>query len=86
MSVNEFKTAEGFDTIRVKSNPKTGKLFFVGTKDGVERSTIAGGVASWPIDKPVVSKVQGTPTEQNPSGTFFLLHKQGTGAPALAEL
>lgn len=34
------------------------------------------------ITKPVISEVQGRPTELNPTGIFFLLHQLGENATA----
>ena len=56
-----------------------GKAFFVyGAKTGAVSSK---GIPSHPM----ISKVQGDPSAQNPDGIFYLLHDEGNGgAPTLA--
>lgn len=78
-TVEQFKREQGVDRLDVKQNPRTGKLFF-------SFGAATGAVASAGIPKrPMVSKVQGTPSEQNPTGVFYLLHEEGNGgAPVMA--
>lgn len=79
LTVEQFKAAMNISRIDVKQNPKTNTLFFTyGAK--------TGAVASKGIpEHPMLSYVKGEPTEKNPSGEFWLLHKEGKGgAPVLA--
>lgn len=74
MTVEQFKAEKHVETIQVKKNPRTGKLFFTfGAK--------IGAVASKGIpEHPMISLVQNSNGEQ-----FYLLHNEGTGgAPVLA--
>ena len=73
LTVEQFKATMHVDKLKVKKNPKTGKLFFTyGAK--------VGAVASKGIpEEPMVSNVTGA------DGTFWLLHEEGNGAPTLAE-
>lgn len=79
LTVEQFKMAHGVERIEVKQNPHTGKLFMTfGAKTGAVTSK---GIPS----KPMISLVQGEPTELNPDGKFWMLHEEGTGgAPVLA--
>lgn len=79
LTVEQFKRAQGVERIEVKQNPKTGRLFMTfGAKTGAVASK---GIPS----KPMISLVQGDPTELNPDGKFWMLHEEGTGgAPVLA--
>lgn len=79
LTVEQFKRAQGVERIEVKQNPHTGKLFFTfGAKTG---AVAVKGIPS----KPMLSYVQGEPSELNPDGKFWMLHEEGTGgAPVLA--
>lgn len=78
LTVEQFKAAQHVDVLKVKQNPQNGKLFFT-------FGAAVGAVASKGIPtNPMVSRVKGEPTEQNPSGIFFLLHEEGNGAPVVA--
>ncbi len=74
-TVEQFKAQENVKVIRVKKNPKTGKLFFTyGSKTG------AVAVKGIP-NHPMISNVTG-----NDGSSFYLLHEEGQGsAPVLAE-
>lgn len=75
LTVEQFKAEMLVNTLKVKRNPKTGKLFFTyGAK--------VGAVALKGIpEHPMVSEVSG---EDNVK--FWLLHEEGNGgAPTLAE-
>lgn len=74
-TVEQFKAQENVKVIRVKKNPKTGKLFFTyGSKTG------AVAVKGIP-NHPMISNVTG-----NDGSSFYLLHEEGQGgAPTLAE-
>lgn len=78
LTVEQFKDVMKVSRIDVRQNPTTGKLFITyGNK--------TGAVASKGIpENPMLSLVKGEPTEQNPSGEFWLLHEEGEGAPKLA--
>ena len=79
LTVEQFKAAMNVSRIDVKQNPKTNRLFFsYGAK--------VGAVATKGIpEHPMISFVKGEPTENNPSGEFWLLHEEGQGgAPVLA--
>ena len=73
LSIEQFKAAQKVDSIEVKRNPKTSKLFisWIGGVGAVSSKGI-------PSSKPVISLVKGE------EGEFFLLHEQGEGAPTLA--
>lgn len=75
LTVEQFKAAQNVAKLRVRQNPKTGKLFFqYGSKVG---AVAAKGVP----EHPMVSLVSGTNGEQ-----FYLLHEEGNGgAPVIAE-
>lgn len=73
LTVEQFKAAEKVSRIDVKKNANTGKLFF---SYGAE----TGAVSVNGIPKnPMISLVEGEPTEKNPYGRFYLLHEEGTG-------
>lgn len=74
MTVEQFKAAKHVDTIFVKENPKTGKLFFTfGAKTG---AVARKGVPTHPM----ISLVRGDEDE------FYLLHEEGQGgAPVVAQ-
>lgn len=71
LTVEQFKAKELVDKIKVKRNPKTGKLFFsYGAKVG------AVALKGIPVH-PMVSNVT------TPEGaTFWLLHEEGEGGAA----
>lgn len=74
LTVEQFKAREHVNSIDVKQNPKSGKLFFsYGAK--------TGAVATRGIpEKPVLSNVTGTD-----GSNFWLLHEEGQGgAPVIA--
>jgi hypothetical protein len=73
-TVEQFKKAQGVDSIKVRKNPHTSKLFFT---YGAETGAVSTkGIPTHPM----ISKVEGDGT------CFFLLHEEGTGgAPVLAE-
>ena len=79
LTVEQFKDQMHVSRIDVKRNPQTNKLFFTyGAKTG------AVAVKGIP-QHPMISFVKGEPTENNPSGEFWLLHEEGQGgAPVLA--
>lgn len=74
LTVEQFKAAQGVSLIKVRQNPKTGKLFFTyGAKTG------AVAVKGIP-QHPVLSNVTGTD-----GSSFWLLHEESQGgAPVLA--
>ena len=73
-TIEQFKAMTNIDTIEVRRNPHTGKLFFTyGNETGAVSSK---GV---PVKRPMISAVQGD------EGDFYLLHEQGEGgAPIVA--
>lgn len=75
LTVEQFKSKENVSVIRVKKNPKTGKLFFTyGAKTG---AVAVKGIPTHPM----ISNVTG-----NDGSSFYLLHEEGQGgAPTLAE-
>lgn len=79
-TVEQFKAKMLVKKIKVKENPDTGKLFFT---FGAETGAVASkGVPT----NPMISYVQGKPTEKNPSGKFYLLHEEAQGgAEVVAE-
>lgn len=79
LTVEQFKARHNVSKLQVKQNPKTSKLFFAfGAQTGAVSSK---GVPT----NPMVSFVQGEPTEQNPDGKFWMLHEEAQGAPTIAE-
>lgn len=74
-TVEQFKKAQGVDSIKVRQNPHTSKLFFT---FGAETGAVsAKGIPAHPM----ISQVKG-----EDGICFFLLHEEGTGgAPVLAE-
>ena len=74
-TVEQFKKAQGVDSIKVRQNPHTSKLFFTfGAQTG---AVSAKGIPT----NPMISQVKG-----EDGICFFLLHEEGTGgAPVLAE-
>lgn len=81
-TVEQFKEMVHTAEIKVKKNPDTEKLFFTWGPGREQTGAVAkAGVPA----KPVISRVKGEPTQQNPSGVFFLLHEEGNGgAPVIA--
>ena len=79
LTVEQFKRAQGVDKVVVKQNPHTGKYFMTfGAKTG---AVAKKGIPT----NPMISFVQGEPTEKNPNGKFWILHEEGTGgAPVVA--
>jgi hypothetical protein len=78
LTVEQFKHQMHVDEIKVKRSSTTGKLFIqYGAKTG---SCSTKGVP----ERPMLSYVQGEPTEQNPSGKFWLLHEEGNGGEVVA--
>lgn len=74
MTVEQFKKAKGVETIHVKRNPKTGKIFMV-------YGNTTGAVASKGIpQKPMISIVSDGLSE------FAMLHEEAQGAPDVAVL
>ena len=73
MTIEQFKAAQNVSTIKVKRNPKTGKLFF--TYGGEVGAVAIKGIPT----NPMISNVTGS------DGTsFWILHEEGEGAPTLA--
>lgn len=74
-TVEQFKKAQGVDSIKVRQNPHTSKLFFTfGAQTG---AVSAKGIPT----NPMISEVSG-----EDGICFFLLHEEGQGgAPVLAE-
>lgn len=74
-TVEQFKKAQGVDSIKVRQNPHTSKLFFT---FGAETGAVSTkGIPA----NPMISQVKG-----EDGICFFLLHEEGTGgAPVLAE-
>lgn len=81
-TVEQFKAMQNTSEIKVKKNSETEKLFFTWGPGREQTGAVAkAGVPK----KPVISRVKGEPTPQNPSGVFFLLHEEGNGgAPVIA--
>lgn len=81
-TVEQFKAMQNTSEIKVKKNSETEKLFFTWGPGRDQTGAVAkAGVPK----KPVISRVKGEPTPQNPSGVFFLLHEEGNGgAPVIA--
>lgn len=78
LTIEQFKSKMLVSRIDVKQNPKTGSIFFsYGAQVG---AVSAKGIPSHPM----LSRVKGEPTPENPSGEFWLLHDEGQGAPVLA--
>ena len=75
LTVEQFKSKENVSVIKVKKNPKTGKLFFTyGAKTG---AVAVKGIPTHPM----ISDVTGSD-----GSNFYLLHEEGQGgAPTLAE-
>ena len=73
MSIEQFKAAQKIDTLEVRRNPKTSKLFL--TWIGGTGAVSSKGI---PSKRPVISLVKGE------EGDFYLLHEQGEGAPTVA--
>lgn len=72
LTVEQFKAEKNVSTIKVKQNPKTGKLFFTfGSQTGAVSSK---GIPT----EPMISLVCGD------EGEFYLLHNEGNGAPVVA--
>lgn len=82
LTVEQFKKEKSTSLIKVLRNPKeNGKVFMSWGPSKEQRGAVsAKGIPT----KPIVSYVKGEPTEQNPSGEFWLLHDEGEGAPTLA--
>lgn len=73
LTIEQFKAKELVPTVQVRRNDATGKLFFTyGSKTGAVSTK---GIP----EHPVISLVQGDPTELNPTGEFYLLHNEGQG-------
>jgi len=73
LTVEQFKAEKNVSTIKVKQNPKNGKLFFTyGSETGAVSSK---GVPT----EPMISKVVGDDNKE-----FYLLHNEGNGAPVVA--
>ena len=78
LTVEQFKARMLVSHIDVKQNPKNGNVFFsYGAKVG---AVSAKGIPTHPM----FSRVKGEPTQENPSGEFWLLHEEGQGVPVLA--
>ena len=75
LTVEQFKSKVNVSVIKVKKNPKTGKLFFTyGSKTG---AVAVKGIPTHPM----ISDVTGSD-----GSNFYLLHEEGQGgAPTLAE-
>lgn len=73
-TIEQFKAMTNVNSIEVRRNPHTNKLFFsYGSETGAVSSK---GV---PVKNPRISAVQGD------AGDFYLLHEQGEGgAPVVA--
>jgi len=74
-SVPQFKQNQGVETIEVKRNEKTGKLFFV---YGFETGACSKKVEYGEVTMPVISQVVSATTGEQ----FFMLHQQGEGGGA----
>ena len=78
LTVEQFKAKMLVSRIDVKQNPKNGNVFFsYGAQVG---AVSAKGIPMHPM----ISRVKGEPTPENPSGEFWLLHDEGQGVPVLA--
>lgn len=83
LTVEQFLAKMNVKRIDVKKNPKTGKLFMTfGAKTGavaVNENTSLKDLQ----ERPMISYVKGEPTVENPSGEFWMLHKEGNGVPTI---
>lgn len=78
LTVEQFKSEVKVDSIAVKRNPQTGKLFI--QFGGETGACSTKGVP----EKPMLSYVKGEVTERNPDGKFWLLHEEGNGGEVVA--
>jgi hypothetical protein len=74
-TIPQFKQNFGIETIEVKRNEKTGKLFFV---YGIETGACSKQVEGGGVTRPVISQVVSTTTGEQ----FYMLHQQGEGGGA----
>ena len=74
-SVPQFKANQGIQSIDIKRNEKTGKLFFV---FGIETGACSRKAETGEMDNPVISQVVAAQTGE----TFYLLHQRGEGGGA----
>ena len=74
-SVPQFKQNQGVETIEVKRNERTGKLFFV---YGFETGACSKKIETGEVTMPVISKVVSATTGEE----FYMLHQQGEGGGA----
>lgn len=88
ITVREFKQMHNTEKIAVKESKDKPGHFFMVSDTGKNLGPVSTGGGKYlpkDIENPVVSEFKGTPTEQNPSGFFFMLHKRGEGLPTYCE-
>ena len=87
-TLREFKAENNTETLRaIESTKKPGSFFMVNDLGKSLGAVSTGGGKFQPkdIEHPVVSEFYGTPTEENPTGFFFMLHKRGEGGTVNCE-
>lgn len=84
LTPEQFKAEMHVEHLYVKENPKPeegkGKYFFT-----YGASVGAVSKKGIPTKSPMISYVQGTPSDRNPDGKFWILHEEAQGgAPIVA--
>jgi len=78
MTVRQFLQQINSSKVDIKANPNTGKLFAT-DEAGVVVAAVSSAKPLTEMTMPVVSYVQGDPTDRNPDGKFYLIHQKGEG-------
>lgn len=75
LTIEQFKTAQGVNELRVKVNPHTNKQFLA----WIGGTGAIGGGDVRNIENPVISLVEGEDGQQ-----FWMLHKEGDACETVA--
>jgi hypothetical protein len=85
MTVREFKANNNTEKLGIKPAKDKAGHFFMVSDTGKVLGPVSSKKDPKDLEHPVVSEFKGTPTEQNPSGFFFMLHERGEGVATYCE-
>lgn len=83
-TIEQFKEDKKVSKIDVVRNPRTDKLFFAWGPSRDCYGAVAEKNQDGNFTNPVISKVEGEKTPNNPDGIFYLLHEETQSANVVA--
>lgn len=85
VTVREFKAMNNTEKLGIKPAKENPGHFFMVSDTGKVLGPVSSKKDPKDLEHPVVSEFLGTPTEQNPTGFFFMLHERGEGVATYCE-